>query len=48
MKQEYTSAHKYKFNLNALKVKLLQIQVQIRYNRILQRKLNEDNVEAIS
>jgi hypothetical protein len=27
MKQEYTSAHTYKLNLNALKVKILQVQV---------------------
>jgi hypothetical protein len=47
VKQEYTTAHTYKMNLNALKVKLLQIQVQIRYIRVLQQKLN-DNAEAIS
>jgi hypothetical protein len=29
LKQKYTSAHTYKLNLNALKVKILQSKVQI-------------------
>jgi hypothetical protein len=41
------SAHIYKLSLNALKVKILQIRVQIRYIRVLQWKLN-DNTGAIS
>jgi hypothetical protein len=40
--------HTYKLNLNALKVKLLQIHFQIWYIRVLQRNLNEDNMEAVS
>jgi hypothetical protein len=40
--------HTCKLNLNALKVKLLQIHFQIRYIRVLQRNLNEDNMEAVS
>jgi hypothetical protein len=47
MKQEYSSAHTYKLNLNALKDKILQFKVKIRYIRVLQWKLS-DNVEAIS
>jgi hypothetical protein len=35
MKQEYTSAHIYKLNLNALKVKILQFNVQLRYIQVL-------------
>jgi hypothetical protein len=33
MKQEYTSAHTYKLNLNRLIIKILQFKIPIRYIR---------------
>jgi hypothetical protein len=47
MKQEYTSEHTYKMNLNALKVKYYNLKFEFDISEFLQWKLN-DNAEVIS